>query len=811
MEFFGKFTVSGRNTISMAQEEAMGLGHNLIGTEHLLLGLIRDENIIHLLNEYGLTEKAIKDEVVKLVGKGQQTNSKLLGFSQKTAQIMEMSKKEGELQGEEAISAEHIFIAILQHEDNIATSVLLNLQIDVQELILDLRDYGDEEIFHEHFDEEATHIDHDENLALSKYGKDLTEEAKNGLVDPVIGRSIEIERVVQILSRRTKNNPCLVGEPGVGKTAIAEGLALKIANKDINESLKKKRIVTLDIASMLAGAKFRGEFEERLKKVINEVIEDKNIILFIDELHTIIGAGAAEGAIDASNILKPALARGEIQVIGATTFEEYRKRIEKDSALERRFQPITVEEPSIEDTVAILKGLREKYEEHHNVTITDNALRFAAVLSDRYITDRFLPDKAVDLVDEAASKIRLFNESPAEGIEVLENELEKKEIEKKEAVNNQDYEEAARIRDQEKEIKERIDQIKEKWLKEKRDTSIVDEEEIAHIVSDWTKIPVAKLTQDESDKLLNIENILHQRVIGQNEAVIAVSRAIRRARVGLKDPNKPVGSFIFLGPTGVGKTELSKALSEALFGTDQSIIRLDMSEYMEKHSISKMIGSPPGYVGYDEGGQLTEMIRRKPYSVILMDEIEKAHPDVFNLLLQILEDGRLTDSKGKVVDFKNAVVIMTSNVGAHRIKKQKHMGFAASDVDAIMDEYEKMKENIIDELEKSFKPEFLNRIDEVIVFHSLEKEHINEIIELLTKDLIKRVKSMNIYLEISDKAKAYIGEKGFDQKYGARPLKRTIARQIEDKFAEELLKGNIVEGSKIRVIVENEKIAFEKI
>ncbi len=808
MELYGKFTQTAKNALTYSQEEARIMGHSLIGSEHILLGLIREEEGIaaEVLDNFGVDEEKVRNKIISMVGGGNASNTKLLGFTQRTAKIIEIGYSEAQKQGKNIIGTEHLLLGIIREGNGIGAKALVELGINSDELIREIIDFIENEDYEEESGEEEPN---ESSSMLKRFGKNLTNSAKEGEVDPVIGRESEIERIIQILNRRTKNNPCLIGEPGVGKTAVIEGLAQKIADGNICDSLQNKKIITLDMASMLAGAKFRGEFEERLKKAINEASRSENIILFIDELHTIIGAGAAEGAIDASNILKPVLARGQIQVIGATTFEEYRKRIEKDTALERRFQPVKVEEPSIEEAVMILSGLRPKYEEHHGVTITDGALKEAVTLSDRYISDRFLPDKAIDLIDEAASLMKLSTFVLPDNIVDLEKKLEELSNEKEEAVQKQDFEKAAKLRDVEKELHMEIESKKNKWKDNSHDNAIVDDEEIASILSKWTGIPVNKLTQNESERLLNIEKILHNRVIGQEEAVAAVSKAIRRARVGLKDPNRPVGSFIFLGPTGVGKTELSKALAEAIFGEENAIIRLDMSEYMEKHSVSKLMGSPPGYVGYEEGGQLTEKVRRKPYSVVLLDEIEKAHPDVFNVLLQILEDGRLTDSKGKTVDFKNTIIIMTSNVGAQKIKKQTSMGFSV-DLDEKMNAYEKMKENIMDELNKSFRPEFLNRIDEVIVFHALEKEQILQIIELMTNSLKKKIKNLDINIEISDSVKDHVAKKGYDQKYGARPLRRTIMRLIEDKFAEEILKETIVNKDNIFIDLEDEKIVFKK-
>ncbi|MDA8442250.1 MAG: ATP-dependent Clp protease ATP-binding subunit, partial [Peptococcaceae bacterium] len=629
-----------------------------------------------------------------------------------------------------------------------------------------------------------------------------------GKLDPVIGRANEIERVIQILSRRTKNNPVLIGEPGVGKTAIAEGLAQRIVENKVPETLTEKRVITLDISSVLAGSKYRGEFEERLKKVLEEIRASGNIILFIDELHTLIGAGAAEGAIDAANILKPALARGELQCVGATTLDEYRKYIERDAALERRFQPINVGEPTIEEAVAILKGLRDRYEAHHRVKITDEAIKAAVTLSDRYISDRFMPDKAIDLIDEAASRVRLQSFTAPPNLKELEAEMENQRKEKEAAVLSQDFETAAHFRDEEHKIKLRLEELKSEWQNERRlENSVVTEEDIAHIVASWTGIPVKKLAEEESERLLNMEEVLHRRVIGQSDAVTAVAKAVRRARAGLKDPKRPIGSFIFMGPTGVGKTELARALAEALFGDEDATIRIDMSEYMEKHAVSRLVGAPPGYIGHDEGGQLTEAVRRKPYAVVLLDEIEKAHPEVFNILLQVLEDGRLTDTKGRTVDFRNTVIIMTSNVGANLIKKEASMGFIKKD--SAEDDYQAMKQRVMEELKKSFRPEFLNRVDELIVFHSLNKEHMQEIVTLMLDSLAKRVREQDLILQVTDAAKGLIADKGYDQVYGARPLRRAIQNLIEDPLAEEMLKGRFKSGGDVTVDVDEGKIVLK--
>ncbi|SHH70202.1 ATP-dependent Clp protease ATP-binding subunit ClpC [Caloranaerobacter azorensis DSM 13643] len=809
MAMFGRFTERAQKVILFAQEEAKQLGHNYVGTEHLLLGLLKEGEGVaaKVLINSGVDLNKVRQQVINLIGYGNEAGE-LLGFTPRTKRVFELSLIEAKNLGHNYIGTEHILLGLIREGEGVAATILKGLGMDLSKARKEILGMLDSS-----FNRRGQKGNRRGNMktpTLDKFGRDLTRLAQEGKLDPVIGRSKEIERVIQVLSRRTKNNPCLIGEPGVGKTAIAEGLAQKIVEGNVPEILKNKKVVTLDLASMVAGAKYRGEFEDRLKKVMEEIRRSGDIILFIDEMHTIIGAGAAEGAIDASNILKPALARGELQAIGATTLDEYRKYIEKDPALERRFQPILVEEPTVEDTIKILEGLRDKYEAHHRVKITDEAIKAAAELSSRYITDRYLPDKAIDLIDEAASKVRLQSITAPPDLTELEKKLEELYQEKEEAISTQNFEKAAKLRDEEKRIKEELERKKEEWRHEKQSKSTeVGYEDIAQVVSSWTGIPVKKLAEEESERLLKMEEILHKRVIGQEQAVKAVSNAIRRARVGLKDPNRPIGSFIFLGPTGVGKTELSKALAEALFGDENAMIRVDMSEYMEKHSVSKLVGSPPGYVGYEEGGQLTEKVRRKPYSVILFDEIEKAHPDVFNILLQLLDDGRLTDAKGRVVDFKNTVIIMTSNVGASTIKKQKTLGFAAQK-DQEKEEYEKMKENIMEELRKSFRPEFLNRIDEVIVFHPLNKEHIKQIVDLMVKDLENRLKALNINIKVTEKAKEYLAKEGYDPTYGARPLKRSITKLIEDKLSEEILKGNISKDDNIVVDFDGEKLTFNR-
>ncbi|HHZ13480.1 MAG: ATP-dependent Clp protease ATP-binding subunit [Caldicoprobacterales bacterium] len=811
MAFFGRFTERAQKALLYAQEEARNIGHNYVGTEHLLLGLLREEGgaAAKVLADLGMEIDKMREYIVRLVGKGNYNFSEGFGYTPRTKRVMELSFYEARNLGHNYVGTEHLLLALIREGEGVAARIMKDAGVDLEKVRALVMKILQEEGTETH--QGGSPSGKSDTPNLDQFGTDLTEMAREGKLDPVIGREKEIERVVQILSRRTKNNPVLIGEPGVGKTAVAEGLAQRIAEGNIPELLKGKRVVTLDLSGMVAGAKYRGEFEERLKSVMAEIKESKDIILFIDEMHTIIGAGAAEGAIDASNILKPALSRGEIQAIGATTLDEYQKHVEKDSALERRFLPVMVGEPSVEETIQILRGLRDRYEAHHKVRISDEAIEAAATLSDRYITDRFLPDKAIDLIDEAASRLRLQTYTAPPDLKNLEKQLEDIRKEKEEAVANQNFEKAAQLRDQEQKVKEEIEAEKTKWkTSHATGTGIVGEQEIAEIVSSWTGVPVVKLTEEESDRLLNMEEILHRRVIGQDEAVHAVARAIRRARVGLKDPRRPVGSFIFLGPTGVGKTELCKALGEALFGDEDALIRIDMSEYMERHTVSRLVGSPPGYVGYDEGGQLTEKVRRKPYSVILLDEIEKAHPDVFNILLQILEDGRLTDAKGRLVDFRNAVIVMTSNVGAHTIRKQRTLGFSPAE-DRVDSEYEKMKENILEELKRTFRPEFINRIDEVIVFHSLDDEHLRQIVPLMLQNAIDRLKQRDIHLEISDAAKDYMAKEGFDPVYGARPLRRAIQRTVEDNLSEEILAGRISVGDKVLIDVENDKLVFKKI
>ena len=702
-----------------------------------------------------------------------------------------------------------MLIAIIKETESVAARLLNTLGIAIKKLYVDtLAAMGEDANYYREDFQNGRPRGKKPTQTLDQYSRDLTELARNGKLDPVIGRSEEIQRVIQILSRRTKNNPCLIGEPGVGKTAIAEGLAARIVEGDVPETIKGKRLLTLDLSGMVAGSKYRGEFEERIKRVINEVKADGNVLLFLDELHTIIGAGGAEGAIDASNILKPSLARGEIQLIGATTLEEYRKYIEKDAALERRFQPVKVEEPTEEEAVLILRGLRPKYEEHHHVTITDEAVEAAVKLSKRYINDRFLPDKAIDLIDEASSKARLKVYVMPDGIKKAEEEIKALEAEKEEAIKREAYEEAGEIKKKQLRKKERIEKLKEKWETQRTGSEIVvGEEEIADVVAMWTKIPVTKIAQAESERLMQLEETLHHRVVGQEEAVASVAKAIRRGRVGLKDPNRPIGSFLFLGPTGVGKTELSKALADAMFGSENALIRVDMSEFMEKHTVSKLIGSPPGYVGYDEGGQLSEKVRRNPYSVVLFDEVEKAHPDVFNVLLQVLDDGHITDSTGRVVDFKNTVIIMTSNAGAENIVTPKTLGFLSVNDEA--HSHEDMKGKVMDEVKRIFKPEFINRIDEIIVFHTLGKEQIGQIVDIMMQTVNKRtLEQMKLSIELDEQAKNYLVEKGYDSKYGARPLRRAIQNEIEDPLAEQILQGKAGQGSRVKVTVKDGKLHF---
>ncbi|VIG95125.1 class III stress response-related ATPase [Clostridioides difficile] len=811
---FNRFTQRAKKAIDLAFESAKGLGHNIVGSEHILLGLLREEEGIaaKVLSKVGFTEAYLEGKIVDMEGKGEEISEDIV-LSPRSKQILELSGMFANKLKTNYIGTEHILLAIIQEGEGIANKILNYAGVNdrtLAQLTIDMMGISDKNQYKAE-NSYTGNQNQAESKVLDKYGRNLTLYAKQNKIDPVIGREKEIQRVIQILSRRTKNNPVLIGDPGVGKTAIAEGLATNIALGNVPETLKNKTLYSLEMGSLLAGAKYRGEFEERIKEVVDEVVKNGNIILFIDEMHTIIGAGSTgEGSIDASNILKPALARGEIQVIGATTIDEYRKHVEKDSALERRFQPVMVDEPTKEDSIKILEGLRDKYEAHHKVKITDDAIKAAVELSTRYISDRYLPDKAIDLIDEAASKVRLKENTPPSEIKKLELEIENIDKEKEEAVRCQDFEKAAKIRDEQGLLKKQLEDVRERWSKSSKHSDLVDGEVIAEVVGLWTGIPVNKILEEEADRLLRLEEILHNRVIGQEQAVKSISKAIRRSRAGLKDPNRPIGSFLFLGPTGVGKTELSKALAEVQFGDENQIIRIDMSEYMEKHAVSRMIGSPPGYVGHDEGGQLTEKVRRNPYSVILFDEIEKAHPDVFNILLQILDDGRLTDSKGRTVDFKNTIVIMTSNVGASTIGRQKTLGFSIAKGDEEeKSQYEKMKENIMGELKQRFRPEFLNRIDDIIVFHSLNENHISKIVLLMAAKLQERLKEMDIKLEMSDEAVKLISKSGFDLEYGARPIKRALQKELEDELSEAILKGNVKKGSNVVAKVKDEKIVFE--
>lgn len=784
-----KFTKRAEKALEQANKVAIKLGHNYIGTEHLLYGLVKEGAGIagKVLESQGVTLEKILKEIEALIGVNEEavdTIESSVGFTPRTKRVIENAFKEAKKQGNDYIGTEHLLIGIMREGDSVAVRIMLDLNVDPQKLYNEIVKVLNEDETLLGNNKNVSHksnSSYNQTTTLNQFGADLTKQAQDGKLDPVIGRKDEIERVIQILSRRTKNNPCLIGEPGVGKTAVVEGLAQKIVAEDVPELLKGKRVVSIDISSMVAGAKYRGDFEERIKKCLNEVKKAGDVILFIDEIHTIVGAGSAEGAVDAANILKPLLARGEVNVIGATTLNEYRKYIEKDSALERRFSPVTVTEPTVEDTIKILQGIRDKYEAHHNVKITEEAIKSAVELSVRYINDRFLPDKAIDLIDEAASKVRMKAYTQPDSIKQIEEDLTKILKEKDDAVHTQNFEKAAKLRDTQHELEEKLEKQKKKWeSKNSKEIITLTEEDIADIIASWTRIPAKKLTQDENERLKNLEKNLHERVIGQNEAVEAVSKAIRRGRVGLKDPNRPIGSFLFLGPTGVGKTELSKALAESLFGKEQAMIRIDMSEFMEGHSVSKLIGSPPGYVGYDEGGQLTEKIRRNPYSVVLFDEIEKAHPDVMNMLLQILDDGRLTDSNGRTVDFKNTVIIMTSNIGARLITDKKSLGFmgAGNIDDESKKEYENTKKDVFAELKKEFRPEFINRIDEIIVFHKLQNEEIKQIINIMLKQVEKRLEKQNIKIEITEKVKDKILEKGIDTNFRSTSFKKSNSKYV---------------------------------
>ena len=812
-----RFTQKAQNALNLSLGSASDMGHTYIGSEHLLLGLCREESGVaaHYLQSRGVDAEKIKGAIIRLAGAGAPCEVSATDMTPRTKSIIQSSLAEAQRCGQELIGTEHLLLSILREQDSVAVRILESFNISVSDLSNDLSAYigasptaeGTNASKQKSADKQRNSILLS-TQTLKSFARDLCELAASGKIDPVIGRETETERLIQILSRRQKNNPCLIGEPGVGKTAVVEGLACRIVRADVPENLLDKTIVTLDIASMIAGAKYRGEFEERFKNVMEEVRKNPNIILFIDEIHTIIGAGAAEGAVDAANIIKPALARGELQVIGATTISEYRKHIEKDAALERRFQSVTVGEPSPEDALKILCGLREKYEMHHKLKISDEALRAAVDLSVRYIADRYLPDKAIDLIDEAASRLRIRAHTSPDSVKAKEEELKLLSREKETAILAQEFERAAILRDKEQSLKKEIDDEKSRWRNSQDSVQLtVSESDIADVVTQWTGIPVHNLLIEEEERLLHLDELLKARVIGQTDAVAAVSKAIRRGRIGLKDPRRPIGSFIFMGPTGIGKTELAKALAEVMFGTSNSMIRLDMSEYMEKHSVSKLIGSPPGYVGFDDGGQLTEKIRRKPYSVVLFDEIEKAHPDVFNILLQVLEDGHLTDSQGRQVDFRNTVIILTSNVGAGELSGTKMLGFVS---DSPKSEETERRERMMQALRSTFRPEFLNRIDEVIIFNSLSKKDIMEISRLMLEDVRERCQSIGISLSFSPKVAKLLSEKGFDTNWGARPLRRTIMRLVEDKLSTDLLEGKFAAGDTVEADVINGEIVFEK-
>ncbi|HLV08906.1 MAG TPA: ATP-dependent Clp protease ATP-binding subunit [Halanaerobiales bacterium] len=803
---FGRFTERARKVLSLAEKEAVRLNHNYVGTEHMLLGLVKEGQGVaaRALQEADITEEKVMEKIKEIIGEGKPLNNTSITLTPRSKKVLNLSMDEARRMGHNYIGTEHLLLGLIREGEGVAARIITDLGGDLNKLYKQVIELLGGQINLEQQNGKKS----SKTPNLDEYSRDLTDMAREDKLDPVIGRDKEIERVVQVLSRRTKNNPVLIGEPGVGKTAIVEGLAQRIILENVPEILLNKRVVSLDLSSIVAGSKYRGEFEKRLKDVISDIIKSGNIILFIDELHTLVGAGAAEGAIDASNILKPALARGELQAIGATTLDEYRKHIEKDAALERRFQSVLVEESTTDETVEILKGLRDAYEAHHKVGISDESIKASVDLSHRYISDRFLPDKAIDLIDEAASRVRLNNNTRPPEMKDLTRKLEEIRKEKESAVKNQEFEKAAELRDQEKEIEMNLEDIKSNWQNNKGvSETTVTPEDIAEIVSSWTGIPVTRLEEAETAKLLRLEDELHKRVIGQDEAIKAISQAVRRARAGLKDPRRPIGSFIFLGPTGVGKTELARTLAEAMFDDEDAMIRVDMSEYMEKHSVSRLVGSPPGYVGHEEGGQLTEPVRRRPYSVILFDEIEKAHPDVFNILLQILEDGLLTDTHGRKVDFKNTVVIMTSNVGANYIDRETRMGFKTGEDEE--QSYKNMKDKVISELRKTFRPEFLNRLDEIIVFHALNKEHITRIVDLMLDDLRERLIENKIEIAVTDGAKKKLAEEGFDSQFGARPLRRTIQKLIENPLSEQILNGQLREGSVVEVGVEEDELVFK--
>ncbi len=801
---FGKLTERAQRVLAYAQEEAIRLKHSNIGTEHLLLGLVREQEGIaaKVLNAFDITEPVIEKEISKFVTEGTETPT-TLHYTPRAKRVIELSMDEARKLHHNFVGTEHLLLGLIRETEGIAARVLSSLGLNITRArAMVIRMLGNPQNFKSQETKEES-----DTPTLDSLATNLTKKASDGSLDPVIGRSDEITRVIEVLSRRTKNNPVLIGEPGVGKTAVAEGLAQQIVKNEVPSTLKDKRVMMLDMGTVVAGTKYRGEFEERMKKVVDEIKKSGNVILFIDEMHTLIGAGGAEGSVDASNILKPSLSRGEVQVIGATTLEEYRKHIEKDAALERRFQPVIVDQPSVEDTVLILKGLRDRYEAHHGVTITDEALDAAAVMSNRYVQDRFLPDKAIDLIDEASSKVRLKSHMSPPDLKDLEDELEKVKKEKNAAVQSQEFEAAAKYRDDQTKIEEKLETLENNWKNsQSSEKQKVTRGDIEIVISKMTGIPLQKIAEEESDRLLNLESILHDRVIGQNEAVQSISKAVRRARAGLKDPKRPIGSFIFLGPTGVGKTELAKALSETLFGEDDAMIRVDMSEYMEKHSVARLVGSPPGYVGYDDGGQLTEQVRRKPYSLILFDEIEKAHPDVFNMLLQVLDDGRLTDSTGRTVDFRNTVIVMTSNVGATELRDNKFVGFGSTEQS---EDYETIRNTMMKELKNTFRPEFINRVDDIIVFHSLEKEHLEEIVSLMIDDLNARLEDRNVHVELTSDAVTALVDDGYDKEFGARPLSRSIQKNVEDTLSEAILRGEEITGKTVYVDFKDDKFKVD--
>ncbi|MEL4106231.1 ATP-dependent Clp protease ATP-binding subunit [Oscillospiraceae bacterium WX1] len=810
MRYEERFTERAKSVLELAQAAAAELGHGYVGSEHVLLGLAREGGGVaaKVLRESGLESRLILDLIEKNIGRGGQGDMPPQGLTPRAKRVIELAVTEANRLGHNYIGTEHLLLGVLREYDSVAARLILSTGIDLNKMYTEIINIFGSTEYKPRQTAPVGKTKKTETKTLDQFSRDLTEMARSGALDPVIGRDNEIQRVIQILSRRTKNNPVLIGEPGVGKTAIAEGLAQRVIAGDVPEMLQDKRVVSLDLTGMVAGTKYRGDFEERIKAAIDEVIKAGDVILFVDELHTIIGAGAAEGAIDAANIIKPALGRGEIQVIGATTLNEYRKHVEKDAALERRFQPVTVNEPTQEESIQILSGLRDKYEAHHKLKITDEAIEAAVKMSSRYINDRYLPDKAIDLIDEASSRVRMQNLKLPPDIKELEIKREALGAEKEAAVKSQDFERAAALRDRERQLDTELEQVRKNWESLRSgDRKSVGPEDIAAVVSGWTGIPVMSITQDESERLLKMEAVLHKRVVGQEEAVTAVAKALRRGRVGLKDPKRPIGSFLFLGPTGVGKTELSKALAEAMFGDENAMMRVDMSEFMEKHTVSKLIGSPPGYVGYDEGGQLTEKVRRRPYAVILFDEIEKAHEDVFNILLQIMEDGILTDAQGRRVDFKNTIIVMTSNVGARNITdKQKKLGFAPAGGDSELTKFENIKSAVMEELRRTFKPEFLNRIDETIVFHQLSRENIKEISAKMLATVVGRIKAMGIVMTVDESALGLLAERGFDPVYGARPLRRAIQSAVEDAAAEKILDGSIKEGDTVTVTALDGKI-----